>query len=1054
MTTETSNQPKPKAKEPQKPPPTAETVTAEFGSHAVGRATAGAGVSPTPHNQTRLNPTTSVFTSIVMRQMASGMPLEMPGHKTARGLRETALLRMQQQQGNTAVQHLVARSGQREHSYPEQITHERQWPAPGLKNGQDAQIQSAIHVSRQNAPLVQRFEAQHHEHIERGSLSGAMPGGAAGFTDAEATATYFGNWSRDLSQAFTNNPIVDAFGKELVFEILNAVAMQKFGRELSPRDFGIYSPREHIDNPAGQTNLDLLRGRQREFLQFGAGEQPQNPEEDISNPATISALFTVNEAGLPAYLGRSIQYVEEELTQAANLGRTADGLMHFGNGLHTAEDLAAHSNFIEIAIGKLFQEGALTNISAELAEELNNRTRPEGEGGEGLQDPVETFAARTVGGRPILMTGTFVTADTLISLSEAITAFLQEFDPFTVGNDTRSQQTMTMILSRYETLAQTGEAGLIIQSSMTALGTTLTEKLAEKAQQAVAGEQPGEGASWWQRAAAAARGVAGRIVGGALRLAGSALNTGWIQEMIAGAVNRFGNLPLVEVYKFVIEKKNAISDFFDSVDQRLQQLPFYNEIKELVKTPLRALREQLKSIIQAAVRFIGQLIQKAFAESEVAATNIESQIQQQIQENVKDPAARQQILNATPEQQRSMIQNPEWQARAQMSDADFERLRQMILAPDYVWHGPSHSQIAKDHADSPFFGTAAAMASAAVTELRNHMVAVWQSEGHNAQTDPTLQQNYASEIPPDVAARLAPPGTPESAMTPEQRQAAREAAEAAPHFKEWQRRQEGEVLLREGGIAEGEESHGVDEAYTAVVHALQALVVQLNVLPTQLRQAADQIARIAPETAVELRTLADELPQGLDEIAEVLAHATSIAELQQLAIRLRELAREKQGLVSRAQSILRRAATRIEELDPTLDRIAANLANLAGVLSRLLPQISRRLQELAAAVEAKQTQQLRSQEQIRRIHQLAPVQTGEWDSQLGGSHAEAAPGRSDLSPERQALFNYVRQEIFAHPYDSTWWRAPLLNWCNAPHNRERLEDYIRARNSEQMHHHH
>ena len=78
------------------------------------------------------------------------------------------------------------------------------------------------------SPVVQRFEAQHHEHIERGTLTAPSPT-TGGFTDAEAGAVYFGNWSRDLSQALLNHPIIRTLGQEAVFELVNLIAMQKFG---------------------------------------------------------------------------------------------------------------------------------------------------------------------------------------------------------------------------------------------------------------------------------------------------------------------------------------------------------------------------------------------------------------------------------------------------------------------------------------------------------------------------------------------------------------------------------------------------------------------------------------------------------------------------------------------------------------------------------------------------------------------------------------------------------------------------------------------------------
>ena len=368
---------------------------------------------------------------------------------------------------------------------------------PGTESGRHLLAHELTHTIQQTGGVatkrIQRFEAQHHEHVERGALSAPTASGGPGFSDAEASATYFGNWSRDMNQAFSNNPVTAALGKELVFEIINVLAMQKFGRQLDPKDFGVYSPREHMDNPAGQINADLLREEQeRSFRQFQEG--PNQPE-DISTDAIVRQMFAVSDAGLPAYIGRSVQYVEEQFSSAADAGRTADGLMHFGNGLHTVEDLFAHSNFIEIAINKLITDGDLT-FDLDLTQELDQRR------GQGL-DPLETLAGKTSGGRPILMTGSFVTDDTMISISEAITAMLNDFAPFTPSNAQRNQEVMTMILGRYEELAGSGDAGRILIPFMQTMGNALTTKLADAAKQAIAGEQPGEDASFWSRPCAA-----------------------------------------------------------------------------------------------------------------------------------------------------------------------------------------------------------------------------------------------------------------------------------------------------------------------------------------------------------------------------------------------------------------------------------------------------------------------------------------------------------------------------------------------------------------------
>ena len=889
---------------------------------------------------------------------------------------------------------------------------------------------------------IQRFEAQHHEHVERAALTG---GGSAGFTDAEATATYFGNWSRDLSQAFSHNPVVEAFGKEMVFEILNVIAMQKFGRALSPRDFGIYSAREHIDSPAGQTNYDLLRGAQeRRFAQFGDDQQPQNAEEDISSPQAVAELYAVNDAGLPAYLGRSIQYVEEEFTQAADLGRTQDGLMHFGNGLHTCEDLYAHSNYIEIAVGKLIQDRAIP-LPPRAKQEVRERTNPS-DPAQAL-DPIENFAATTTGGRPIIVTGTFTATDTLISLSEAITAFMSEFDPFAAGNQARSEQTMTLILGRYEELASSGGLDAVIRSFMSSFGTALQERLGRMLREAVAGEAPAANASIFDRAIASGRRLAASAAGAGLNLAGNLMNADWVQGAISAGATALGQLPLVEGYRFLMDKKNRISDWFKGLDQQLRRYPFYQALRSYVAEMKTALKDAIRPVIQAAVGFVGQLLQKAFAQSTAASTNINEQIRSQIEAKVQDEDARNQILNASPEIQRQLINDPRWRARAQLSASDLERLRQMIMSPDYVRAGPSHSQIGKDHADSPFFGTAASLAIVADREIRNRMIRVWQSEGRN---EVVLTGEYGSEIPDDIRGRRAPAGTHRDEMTPEQSQAEDEAAGAAYHYREIRSREEGEQLEREGALEEGEHDHGVVDAYETAARTVRQTAAVLEQQADNLVLLAAQIENRAPEAARQLRQLAEELPAGIDEILHQADHVMTMIGAQQLRAQMRRLAAAKDAMVSRVQSVLTSVAATIESYAPD---VARGLRQAAGVVGPILPIIGHALRQIADGILERAHVRIRTHEQIETIHNTK-VATQEWSPTLAASHGKGAMAngqRQAVSPQRQALFDFVRQQIFAHPYDSDWWRPTLINWCR--NNQERLADYIHARNDEQMHHH-
>lgn len=808
-------------------------------------------------------------------------------------------------------------------------------------------------------------------------------------------------------------------------------------------------------------NADLLNEQQRRIMGMPEDQQPQTPQEDISSEA-IGKLLAVNDAGLPAYLGRSIQFIEEELTQCANLGRNQDGLMHLGNGLHTVEDLFAHSNYIEIGVNTLIQEGSLQlNLDEETQERM-----------EAGRSPVETLSGQTAGstgpdgkakpGRPILTTGSFVTADTMISISEALTAFLNDINPFSPSNPERSQQTIKMLLGRYERQSASGQAGNIVRSFLQHLGPMLTEKVAGALEQMIAGDPAGGQAEGqggvqrrvqrglWDDVVSGARGLAGRAVGGLVRGAGSLMQADWVQELVGNAANSYGQLPLTSIYEFILDQQSELKAFFEDLDRRLTDVPGYTTLKNFLKEQWKALKETLKPLITAALRFFGELVQVAFAETQVSATNLQAQIRQQINSNVKDPRARDQLANATPQQQMAMLQNPEWCRAAQVEPTDLERLRQMVSAPEYVRAGPSHSQIAKDHADSPFFGVAAALAGKADQRVRDLMMAVWESEGKNTSS---LPQNYAGEIPPELAARRAPPGTPEHELTPDQKEAEEAAMKASPHYRELKRREEGEALLRTGSIEEGEEGHGAEEAVAGLIRGIARLATEVQHLPETMVSAADRLETAMPELARELRDLAAQIPAGLDGLEERLEHAHTSEELRALENELRALMRAKRALVGVSQRVLTAAASALEALDPAMPAVADGLRALAPEVARWCPLVASQLNLLADWAKAQREHRVVGEDQQQALANLAPVQTEAWDAELAASHAGAAPGQA-MSAERQALFTAIRREIFVHPYDHDWWKPVILEWFNKPENKERLEAYIKARNGGDMHHHH
>ena len=122
------------------------------------------------------------------------------------------------------------------------------------------------------------------------------------------------------------------------------------------------------------------------------------------SPKNIAESFKVSAAGVPAYMEDSRRLAEEEARNAIDAGRTPQGMMHVGNFSHIVEDLFAHSNWIEIAVGRVVSEHPDLIPPGDTHDDVQKRI-DEG------KPPIENYAAdvKDAAGnvRPILSTGTF-----------------------------------------------------------------------------------------------------------------------------------------------------------------------------------------------------------------------------------------------------------------------------------------------------------------------------------------------------------------------------------------------------------------------------------------------------------------------------------------------------------------------------------------------------------------------------------------------------------------------------------------------------------------------
>ncbi|MDR0234397.1 MAG: hypothetical protein LBI31_06325 [Zoogloeaceae bacterium] len=178
----------------------------------------------------------------------------------------------------------------------------------------------------------------------------------ADFDPDERKQIYFGNWLRDYSQLLTPAMLSPLEGKNLGRGIgrkawTNLVDMLAMGEfydwrkknrenfEVTPERLGVYRPQEHIDNPVSESKW------------------PENPKDidPLFEPWVREGdglLEIDKKTGMKAYIQMSVKYMEGEFDKAIKAGRTPEGMIHFGAGLHVLEDLFAHSNFVELCLRK------------------------------------------------------------------------------------------------------------------------------------------------------------------------------------------------------------------------------------------------------------------------------------------------------------------------------------------------------------------------------------------------------------------------------------------------------------------------------------------------------------------------------------------------------------------------------------------------------------------------------------------------------------------------------------------------------------------------------
>jgi hypothetical protein len=804
------------------------------------------------------------------------------------------------------------------------------------------------HVVQQehNGHRLNRFEARVHESIERYGLTTATGGGT--LTNEEASAVYFGNWMRDLNQVFV--PMVQSvFPDEVMFSLISYLAARKFGRELTPEQFGYYIPAEHIDSPAGLVGSDDLRPAQPAVPASARPQAPgrlgaarpaalDTPQEDVSPAGTVQGvnIFAVDQTGVMAFIRRTNLHIERRLQLAANAGRTPDGMQHLGAALHSVEDLFAHSNYIEIAVNHLVRSDPtfLQSLTGSQRQVFTYSTSVLVGGSEGR--PAED--------RPVLTTGSFTGTDTQVSIASELVGFLSRPlpPPLTREEQEVQERFILALLRNFDTQMRNNRQ----------LRQTVRQSL--------------------------------------------------IQAGVPVAVaSRADQIPLATVYQ--------MSTFL--------RIPIPDRIRIPLKT---AIREAVSN----------QVLQPRARQLQAAALN--ARIVDTSLIHVLRDSARQQRGAFTDTEIRAMDERARTigpsraQQEAQARAAGQRRADVIRATPLPVVAGPSHSQIAKDHPNSPFFGLAVLLASVAVQRLRDRMLAVW-DEGRASPTQPFSfdWRNF-----PEAA----PAGAPRADV--EAYEGGRRLFHAGrpARGREMQESlQRGQEIIAQGGSPGQPYDLATIRRLSAqeirdVANALRAMAGAPAAAQSGLARFRTLLGSLTPEVQEQIggtldRAIAASRAAGASQpvanLNTVAASLTSVATSIENAQRHVERERANAELVQQRQNMLVALAA-----SPGLDR---------GLAVALLYTLDEQIRTTAVAYSSEQRAVLEGRAQVTEMG----------TSPAGLTPATLTPPAPTGSPAMIALITEARL-LINHPYENRWWETYVREY--ARRFPDRIVNDIEARN--------
>lgn len=206
--------------------------------------------------------------------------------------------------------------------------------------------------------------------------------GGKKFSKLMIKQTYFGNWARDYSQA-VDVGTVKSVSAEAIRLLLCVLGFMTFGYgsgefEVTADRLGCYRPEEHIDNPKGYAEGEDARNYDRR-LRGPIDEETElsiDPETGMKNYIANERIGIMTSAKLVRRLfGRCIE-LGRKYREGGRKSDLHESLRLLGTGLHCLEDFFAHSNYIELALTEMGEEGIFPHCGRDTQIELQGAKGP------------------------------------------------------------------------------------------------------------------------------------------------------------------------------------------------------------------------------------------------------------------------------------------------------------------------------------------------------------------------------------------------------------------------------------------------------------------------------------------------------------------------------------------------------------------------------------------------------------------------------------------------------------------------------------------------------